>query len=74
MLNMKKQHKRRLLAWETENPRFIILNSDAQVYIGLKQGYAQFSDDVDKAKILEGQGVFDTMKRFTQMPLEQMFI
>lgn len=73
VLNMKRS-KKKLLAWQTEEPSYIILNSDAQVYTGLISGYPNFSDDMGEAKPLEGQGKFETLKRFTKIPLEQMFV
>ena len=69
-----KRSKKKLLAWQVEEPSYIILNSDAQVYTGLIGGYPNFSDDMDEAKPLEGQGKFETLQRFTKMPLEQMFV
>jgi hypothetical protein len=71
---MRKSKKRKLLAWETEHPSYIILNERAQVYTGLIGGYPNFSDDLDEAKPLEGQAKFDTLKRFTRIHLEQIFI
>jgi hypothetical protein len=71
---MKKPKKRKLLAWETEEPSYIILNERAQVYTGLIGGYPNFSDDINEAKPLEGQAKFDTLKLFARIPLEQMFI
>jgi len=71
---MKKPKRKKLLTWEKEEPKYIILNKDEYVYTGLKQGYAQFSDDISQAKILDRQEIFHTMERFTQMKLEQMFI
>jgi hypothetical protein len=71
---MRKAKKRKMLAWETEHPPYIILNEKAQVYTGLIRGYPNFSDDLDEAKPLEGQAKFDTLKRFARIPLEQIFI
>ena len=61
-------------AREPKEPEFIVMNEYAQVFSGLRRGYPDFSDDMDEAKPLEGQGKFETLKRFTRMPLEQMFV
>jgi hypothetical protein len=69
-----KKTRKRLTDWEIKEPPFIILNMDAQVYTGLIGGYPNFSDNLDDAKPLEGQAKFETLRRFTKMSLEQIFI
>jgi hypothetical protein len=71
---MGRKPKRRLLSWEVEEPQFIIINEHEQVYTGLIRGYPNFSNDINEAKPLEGQEKFNTLKRLTRSPLEQMFI
>ena len=71
---MGKSKRRKSLIGITEHPSYIILNERAQVYTGLIGGYPNFSDDLDEAKPLEGQAKFDTLKRLTRIPLEQIFI
>lgn len=73
VLNMKKS-KKKLLAWQVEESSYIIINSESQVFTGLIQGYPNFSNNLDEAKILEGQKKFDTLQRYSKTPLEQMFI
>lgn len=56
------------------NPKFIVINDLDQVYTGLIGGEANFSYDIEEAKSLQGQPVFDTLKRFTRIPLTQIFL
>jgi hypothetical protein len=56
------------------NPKFIIINDLDQVYTGLIGGEANFSYDIEEAKLLQGQPKFDTLKRFTRIPLKQIFL
>ena len=55
-------------------PRFIVVDDLDNVYIGLIRGRAVFSPDIEKAKPLQGQTKFNTLKRFTQMKLSQIFL
>jgi len=71
--NLKKT-KRKLLAWEVEEPPYIIVTPEAQVFTGLIQGYPNFSHNWDEAKPLEGQAKFETLKRYSKIDLEQIFI
>jgi hypothetical protein len=56
------------------NPKFIIINDLDQVYTGLIGGEANFSYDIEEAKLLQGQLKFDTLKRFTRISLKQIFL
>jgi hypothetical protein len=66
--------KSRLLSWEVDEPKFIVIDDHDRVFTGLIGGYANFSYDIGEAKPLEGQEKFKTLKRFTKLPLEQIFL
>ena len=60
---------------KTENlPEFIIIDDQAKVFSGLKQGYPVFSDNIDEAKPLKYQEAFNHMKRYCYNKLEQIFL
>jgi hypothetical protein len=71
---MKKPRKSKLLSWEVDEPKFIIIDDRDRVFTGLIGGYANFSYDIEEAKPLDGQEKFQTLKRFIKLPLEQIFL
>jgi hypothetical protein len=69
---MSKKHK--MLDWETPEQSYIIFNQHAHVFIGLIDGWPNFSNNIEDAKPLKGQEKFQTLKRYSKMDLEQEFI
>lgn len=59
---------------EIEESYFIVLDEFARVFAGCKHGYPHYSDDMDDAKPLQGQGKFDFLNKYSHITLEQMFI
>ena len=53
---------------------YIIIDEQARVFSGLKEGYPVFSDNIDEAKPLKYQEAFNHMKRYHNNKLEQMFL
>jgi hypothetical protein len=53
---------------------YIIIDEQARVFSGLKEGYPVFSDNIDEAKPLKYQEAFNHMKRYHYNKLEQMFL
>jgi hypothetical protein len=59
---------------QDDEPEYIIVNTKDQVFIGLDGGYPVFSDNIDQAKPFRGQAKFDTLRRFSHVKIEQMFL
>lgn len=55
-------------------PEYVIINESSQVFIGLIGGYPDWSDDLSKAKTFKGQSIFDTLKRYSDSKIEQLFL
>jgi len=55
-------------------PQFIVLNEYCQVFYGLKEGYPDFSDDLNEAKLLENEGQFKMIQRGTLFKLEKEYV
>jgi hypothetical protein len=55
-------------------PKYIIINKYSQVFTGLIGGEPDWSDDVLRAKQLQGQSKFDTLQRHYYIKIEQMFL
>ena len=53
---------------------YIIIDEQARVFSGLKEGYPVFSDNIDEAKPLKYQEAFNHMKRYHYNKLEQIFL
>lgn len=57
-----------------EEPRFIVLNDQCQTFIGFKDGYPQFSDDLDLARSLYNDEQVRTLRIYTGFKLEKEYI
>lgn len=56
-------------------PEYIIVDEQARVFAGLKEGHHIFSENIDEAKPLQGQSKFTYMQRcLPYSKLEQMFL
>jgi len=53
---------------------FIVLNENAQVFCGLKQGYPDFSDNFDDAKPLSNDRQLNMIQRGTYLKLEKHYV
>lgn len=55
-------------------PEYIVVNEMDQVFVGLISGEPDFSINIDKAKVLQGQSKFETLRRHSWCKIEQVFI
>ncbi len=73
---MKKTGKcrKRWIDPQSLEPEYIIVDDRDRVFIGLDGGYPVFSDNISQAKPFRGQAKFDTLRRYSHVKIEQMFL
>jgi len=57
---------------EPKQPEFIVMNEYAQVFIGLRRGYPDFSDDMDEARTIVSDAQFRIIQQGTSFKLEKL--
>lgn len=70
---MKKKTGRHLVN-ESNEPYFIIVDELDRAFVGMKEGYPVFSDDIDQAKVFNEPRKVNILKRYHHFNVEQMFI
>ena len=68
------KRRKEMEALEACIPTFIVLNKDAQVWVGLKGGSAVFSDNWDETKPLKRHEQFVTLQRVSPVKIEKHFL
>ena len=71
---MKVRRKRRPNRVSTPPKEFIVMNDEAQVWMGLIAGKPVFSDNFDDAKPLSGVEKFDTLQQVHFSKLEKIWL
>jgi hypothetical protein len=54
--------------------QFIVLNQDAEVWVGLLGGRPVFSPNIDEAKQLEHVDQFDMLQQVSPIKLERLYL
>jgi hypothetical protein len=57
-----------------EEPQFIVLNEYCQVWTGFREGWAEFSDNIDDAKPLNNDKQLKCLEIYTYHKLEKEYI
>ena len=57
---------------EPKEPEFIVLNEYAQVFIGMRRGYPEFSEDMDEARTIVNEAQFRIIQQGTSFKLEKL--
>jgi len=71
---MKKTGNVRWVDPQSLEPEYIIINDRDQVYVGLIGGEPNFSTNIDRARVFQGQAKFKTLKRYSWCKIEQVFL
>ena len=57
-----------------EEPQFIVLNEHCQVWTGFREGWAEFSNNIDDAKPLYNDNQLKCLEIYTYHKLEKEYI